>query len=161
MKKGQINQIFIYIMAVIIFAAIMLYGYKAIHNIIVKGDYVEYNNFKKNFENTIENSKSYGEINVKSFLLPPGTSQICIVDLSETDTGRINSSYTSAIVKDAWEVRAYNVFLLPAKYDNLLVEGLQVSDAGNKFLCEETSPAKSKITLRFEGLGNAVRISKG
>jgi len=151
-KKGQINQVFIYIMAVIIFAAIMLYGYKAIKNIMEKGNYVEYTNFKKDFENTVENSKQYGEVNIKSFSLPPGVSEICIVDIKEpVDTT------APMLVQDAWQSKTYNVVLLPIKYDNLFVEGIKIDTPG--FLCNHTSAVRSKITLRFEGSGNAVRIS--
>ena len=52
-KKAQISQVFIYILALFIFALIIYYGYYGISSIIKQGEEVAYVKFKTQLENEV------------------------------------------------------------------------------------------------------------
>jgi len=154
-NKAQISQIFIYIMAIFIFSLIVFYGYKGVRTIIDKGDKTIYLKFKTELESTIENSKSYGDVKIKKFMLPSKTKRICIVDLSN----KPNTKPTDVpeIVWDSWKEKTANIFLLPPVYSPLKIEGIKINYNNNPYLCLEIK--NSRFSIKLKGLGDSVEIT--
>ncbi|MBU4493282.1 MAG: hypothetical protein KKA61_02835, partial [Nanoarchaeota archaeon] len=72
MKKAQIHgQVFIYILTLIITAAILLYGYNAITSISTKAEQVEFVKFKNDLKQDFEKiSTDYGSVEVETYSVP-------------------------------------------------------------------------------------------
>ena len=155
MKKSQVQtQIFIYVMALVIFSLILLYGYNSIKKIREQASSVEYIQFKTDIENTITKlGYEFGSVDIKEFNVPGNYKQVCFVEFSDSltipaDYPIINNSvYTNA---------SDNVFLVKnIAEESFKVKGLVVD--GN-FHCFNIS--KGRIEVRIESLGSAVRVSE-
>lgn len=154
--KSQVNQIFIYIIAIVIFGLILLYGYKEIRNLTTKSKTVSYIQFKTQLENKIESSKSYGDIKIPTFNIPYGVDEVCIINTEQDPNSTFQSNYP--IIADSWPDKNNNLFLLPIIEQN---EPLMLDDIvlESNYLC--IRPFQGKIKLKMEGLGNKVEISEG
>ncbi len=86
-KKAQLQQVFIYIITIIIVGLIFVVGYKAIGGIMEKGCDVEVTNFKSNLKSYITKYNTYGSVQNENMKSPCDYSHICFVD-----TGRIQDS---------------------------------------------------------------------
>ena len=77
-----ISQVFVFIVAAITFAFILIFGYGAISDFLDKGETVEFYQFKSSIENTILQIYSeYGAVRQEDYYLPTNYEQICFVDL--------------------------------------------------------------------------------
>jgi len=155
MKKAQVQtQIFIYVMALIIFSLILLYGYSSIKKIREQASSVEYIQFKTDIENTITKlGYEFGSVEIKEFNVPGNYKQVCFVELTGTpvipaDYPIINNSvYTNA---------SDNVFLVKnIAEESFRVNGLNIAGG---FHCFNIS--KGIIGIRMESLGSAVKVSE-
>ena len=81
MKKGEIfGQIFVYIIAIIIVAFLLVFGYRAISTFKEKADQVAMVQFKNEMQKAIETiSLDYGSVKVKEFMLPEDVKKVCFV----------------------------------------------------------------------------------
>lgn len=82
-KKGMgVGQVFIFIVAAITFALIMIFGAKVVFEFLEKGDTVSFTQFSHDLDGSIKKIYSeYGAIRVERFTLPAKYSQVCFVDL--------------------------------------------------------------------------------
>ena len=88
MRKSQIHaQAFVYILAIIIMAMILAYGYKAVRDIVSKGEFASLVNFKTELKTSISSiSYDYGSVKNEEFNVPTGFKEVCFVDLSKLNT---------------------------------------------------------------------------
>src|SRR3989338_11566318 len=97
-KKGLgIGQVFIFIVAALTFALIMIFGYKSITQFIEKGEQIEFVQFKSDLESSIKRIYSqYGARSTQQFTLPGKYEQICFVDLeaNEETPGQVDQLCT-------------------------------------------------------------------
>ena len=172
MRKAQINsQFLVYILAVIITAMILIYGYKAINDIRENAKTVERITFMSEIRTAVKSiSPDYGTVKSRSFRVPSGYTEVCFVNLEYKE----NEAY--AIIS-----------ILPPKYQ-IMKEMVKAINAGdpvvpkNLYLCpncadqeyvgnitlieneEEVAyicfPVQSgSIRLRLEGAGYMTIIS--
>ncbi len=138
MKKGMtIAQVFIYIMTLVVFASILIFGYRSIAQLKEKADRVECVQFQKQIKSDIEGlAYQYKAERVKEYQLPPQVQKVCFVDSSVAFTGGTNcngkapsavsnandtekictssgSSHYDTLVCDSWCDKTANIFLLP------------------------------------------------
>lgn len=180
------SQIFIYIIAIILFAFILIYGYNAIREFTKKAEDVTYLKFVSSLENTIKQNSGYGDIEIKKFSISSDYEKICFVDLNDKSTFTIKEEDTclckraagcppedfDPVICDGWKDRKQNVFLVPPAPTPITVwnatvdgnddgkEDTGTSCAGTNcfYLCLPI--ANGKLDLRLEGKGNRVVISK-
>ena len=157
--KSQVNQIFLYIMAIVIFGLILVYGGKEVIELINRGKTVSYMQFRIILEREISGSKSYGNVDVVKFVVPDGVEDVCIIDIGES----ADDSIGHKVVYDSWSSRVKsNVFLLPVTEQNepFMLEDIEVIDNNNKrYVC--IKPSQGRINLRLEGTGKKVKVSEG
>jgi len=162
--------IFIFIVTALTFALIMIFGYKAIGDFLVKGEQVEFYQFKTDLESSVK--KIYTEadsVNEVDFRLPLKYEKICFVDL-ETNYPSDNSCTFDVYGCDVWQEafnsgKKYegadeNVFLEPAGPVQIKVYKLIIDDndrVEDGVLCVDI--VKGKFKLRLEGKGDRTRIS--
>ncbi|MBW2963690.1 hypothetical protein KY306_02865 [Candidatus Woesearchaeota archaeon] len=184
-KGVVVGQVFIYIIAVIVFALVLIFGYQAITGFLEKGEKVAYLTFKTDLENAIKNVYSdFGTVAIYSgknvLAVPVDYEEICFVDLDKPVTINITFCNENPIICDSWRT-AYgsgvtkgtsgwqegdqNVFLKPIGLSPIKVYKITVdtdedgeeelSDDG--YLCLPV--IQGKLFMRVEGMGDHTFVS--
>ncbi|MFH1770459.1 MAG: hypothetical protein ABH828_02780 [archaeon] len=157
-KKGQLQQVFIYLMTMIIVGLIVLIGYKAIGGLINKGCDVEISTFQKTLESYITKYSSFGSVHKETLNVPCSYKQICFVDTDIIGTNPFfypdNTIIESSVKSNIEE----NIFLVSDKVTEPF--GFM-----NEIVVEEgvicLNNTNGKFYIRFEGLGRRTAISSG
>ena len=177
-----IGQVFIFIIAMITFGLIMVFGYKAVQSFIGKGETVEYIKFKTDIETTMNKiTTDFGSVSIETFRLPTKYEKICFVNMDygggdfdeAMDLLQIESAaaYDSALdAQEAvskgeigYDVTSENIFLEPRFGDTspIRVSPIRVSSPDGSvqklFECFEVQSGQIIVTL--EGKGDAVEVS--
>ncbi|MBS3118331.1 hypothetical protein J4417_01465 [Candidatus Woesearchaeota archaeon] len=153
-KRAQIiGQVFIYILAIVAFAAILSFGYIAVQKLLTKQCDVKSIKFKTDLESTFTGIfGSYGKVrNNLDFTLPCETKKVCFVDFDydgekmcdpDTATPQV-CNYLSTYFSH--EDAEQNVFLDPPSEIKLKVSPINKS---------------GRIKLLLEGKGTYVQVSE-
>ena len=152
MKAQMVGQIFVYILAVILVAFILIYGYNAVQTFKTRAEQVSYIKFKTDMESTIKSiSSDYGSIKKAEFLVPSGYREVCFIDL---DNPIVPPGHP--IIKDSVESGVKeNIFLVREAAEESFYVG-KIEVAGNS--CIEVKAGKIKVQL--EGKGDHAIISE-
>jgi len=161
MKRGMaVQQVFIYMIAGISFAFILIFGVNMVNDLMEKGEMVEFMQFKTNLENNVKKIYSdYGAARTLDFSLPVKYTEICFVDMDATYDESLCAK--SAIACDAWETAGswdaadQNVFLDPPAAAAIKTYKLRMDDG---YLCLPLE--NGRFTLRLEGRGDAAYLSQ-
>ncbi|MBW2965809.1 hypothetical protein KY342_01755 [Candidatus Woesearchaeota archaeon] len=167
MKKSQISQVFIYIMALFIFALILYYGYYSISSFIKRGEEVVFIKFKTELESEVEVLlPQYGSVSIfnekKPLKVPGDVEEICFVSsnlistaIEDLPPSLLNYRKDRTIKLSVAEGAEENVFILPREERPAIwLPHIEVSD---DFLCIPTKQAR--LDIRLESFGNYVKIS--
>ncbi len=176
LRKAQINQVFVYIMAVVVFAAIFLFGYKAINQFLDEGEKASFIKFKTDLEKTVGRvAPKFDTVVVYNSLnplrVPEKYERLCFVDVDVQPPadclGRLGpvacdiweTAYIQAAsdpdVFAAWEATEANVFLKPAGPLPIKVYKIRVSRSDGI----ECFDVHGQLDMRVEGRGSHVLIS--
>ena len=170
-KKAQImGQVFVYIIAAVTFAMILIFGYNAIQKFLDKGETVEFYTFKSSLESSVKELYSQkGSARVKTFHVPGDYREVCFVNM-EKDNPPDGNVFCSnhGIVCDAWKTAKEtdaptknadaNVFLDPLSPVPLKVYNIDPSGGDTEgVLCFEINGGSFEVKL--EGMGDRVVIS--
>jgi hypothetical protein len=176
-NKAQIqSQVIVYILAVIIMAMVLVFGYKAVAGMKTQAETAQLLTFRSDLTNEIKSiGGDYGTSKVKFFSVPPKYRQVCLVNLEHSDADGANDVYAqiqalkpSAIIKDAVKSMTMtgsnyerkNVFLCPTCVDQLYVGNITLLDkdgADTVFRCFDITQGNLKLTI--VGLGDRAEIS--
>lgn len=181
-KRGMgVGQVFIYIVAALTFALIMIFGYKAISSFISSGEQVEFVQFKNDLESSIKKIYTeYGAVRKVTFTLPGRYSSICFVDMDYNNIEQERQQLCAAngIACDVWEEAANapqhgkkgydvvdeNVFLTPIAPVPIKVHTISLAREDNEgnvkplgFLCLPI--VNGMFSLTVEGKGDHTEIS--
>lgn len=156
MRRAQLySQIFVYILTIILVSFILIYGYTAVQNFRKRAEQVSCIKFKNDLSNSIESILSdFGSVKRKDLELCAGYSLVCFV---ETFQNIDMPSSTDPVIKDSILAGAgKNVFLV----ENIAKESFYAGNISVEpdVLCIEA--ANQKISLKLEGKGNHVLLSK-
>ena len=102
-KRGMgIQQVFIFMVTAIVFAFIIIFGYKMVNDFLDKGEQVEFYQFKTDIENSVKKIYSeYGAVRQEEYTLPVDYEQICFVDLDSSPNEGLKGY--DLIAYDVWE----------------------------------------------------------
>ena len=152
MKKAQIQQVFIYLMAIIVIGAILFIGLRSIIGIGEKACEAQEVTFKQDLERAITKYSGLGSLGHESIRVPCEYEELCFINTS-MDCDSIDND----IIKQECELgTGYNVFVKKGietkslfAIENLIVDGyLCINATGNRY------------NIRLEGLGRRqVKIS--
>ncbi|MBW2981364.1 hypothetical protein KY343_00660 [Candidatus Woesearchaeota archaeon] len=164
-KKAQIAQVFIYILALFIFALIIYYGYYSISSFIKKGEEVTYIKFKTQLESEVEAIlPQFGSVSIfsknKPLKAPGNVEKVCFVSYNNVVNKMIPSEPSDTIdpvtrlsIEQGTEE---NVFLFPRE-ERAPISLLRIR-VTNDFDC---IPVKQgRLDIRLESEGNLVRITE-
>ncbi len=167
-KKGMgVGEVFVYIIAALTFALIMIFGYKAINQFLEKGQQVELVQFKTELESSVKKIYSeYGSVREVRYRLPSGYTQVCFVDLDKRYNPNCNTlPLTDPVACTVWkqaqesagEVKYdnadENVFLTPPAPVKIKVYKINIPGG---ILCIPLT--QSSFSLRLEGEGDKTAL---
>src|SRR3989338_1255730 len=154
-----VGQVFIFIVAALTFALVMIFGYRAVVDFLARGEQIEFLQFKNDLENSIKKIYTeYGALRQETFFLPGKYGQICFVDFDQPYNPGLCSQDPIACSfwkdADSYDATDENVFLQPVapvllKIFRFQVIPRQVDEAG--FLCLPISGGT--FTIMLEGKG--------
>ncbi len=157
--RGQIiGQVFIYILAGLVFVLIIAYGYKAVKYFMERQEQVVLVDFRTDLETAVERVKrDYGTVRKVTFKLPSKFSGVCFLDPITCSTGTPELILPSQKIslpwaQDACAVKSANVFVVPRTLD-LYLPDLQVD---NGSVC---IPNTNGVIVKLEGTGKKAKIS--
>jgi len=160
LKKSQVQQIFIYIVAIILFSLILVYGYNAVRGFRAKTDQVALLQLKNDISSSITKvSTDFGTIIKKELDVPFKYKEICFVDLTKSGSAPVTDICKvdgNPIVCNSWTDKSpYNMFLVSQKdIETYNIGEIRIDDG---FFC--TDLINGKATLRLEGKGDYVLLS--
>lgn len=172
-KAVVMGQVFIYIVAAIVFAVVLIFGYRAISGFLEKGEQVGFVTFKTDLESAIQEVYSdYGKVVVYNernpFSVPGKYERVCFIDLGYDEVGRQNEGICNPNDADYhfiacdywrsgvdWEEADQNVFLEPAGLGPIKVLPVKMDDG---YICLPV--IGGRIEMRLEGKGTYVQISE-
>lgn len=178
MKRAQISgQALIFVLALIVTAAILIFGYKAIQNLGDQQQKIELVKFQDNFRQKIKDTAySYGSSKRVSLVMPKGFTELCLVD---KELPPLNSNLENPIILDVWgdDASQDNAFLLKIgsqRPDSFYAGNLSVDGNGNGkddrdeaidmgfagdagFLCMKSTGSTLSFILEGRGMHTMVR----
>ena len=154
-SKGQVEgQIIVFILAIVIFSLIIVYGYNAITGFRDRADQVLFIEFKTDLTSTVDKiADDYGSERKERFSLLSEITRVCFI-------GKDDVSFAgNEIIQDAVESGSEdNIFLLKNSrlYDSFEVGPLEIDDQ----LTDQCLPVVDGVVkIKFIGLGDAAEIS--
>ncbi|MFH1849442.1 MAG: hypothetical protein ABH879_04620 [archaeon] len=163
MRRSQVQQVFIYILGMIIVSFILLYGYKSVKVFKERSDTTMLIKFRSGTVSMIKQiSSDHGTVRQKILDIPPGFKEICFVDsgfdpgLPPDGFGRDHPIILN-LLNDG--VKA-NIFLV----DEVAKEYIYAGDDDKSYVKTDPSPflclSGEKVRLRIEGKGDHAVISQ-
>ena len=173
-KRGEISQAFTYIMVVIVFSVVFLFGYKAINHFVGEGEKVAFITFKSDIENAVK-SIGYGSVTVYNaehpLRVPSRYTKVCffdydispkpdwVADESMPCPNDISVQACDAFrTYESWESSDANVFLSPEGIVPIKVYRIKLKNNRTSvpYIC---IPAAGRLDIRLAGQGTHVLIS--
>ena len=152
--KGQIKQVFVFMMAIIVVGALVLLGYKAISTISSQSCEADLLKFKANLEKDFTSYERYGTVQHKDLFLPCDYSAICFTDVDAAD---VNSADVSPIIKDSVESGVDTSVFLQGSDGILPLADIDNVQVANPYALCLQGPS---IKLKYEGQGQRVLVSE-
>lgn len=165
--KAQIqNQVFVFMLALLVIALTMLFGFTAIRDLMAKSEEADFIRFKMDLERDISAiTTEAGSSDLLTLKLPSDYKQICFIDdVLISNRGPltnlnpiIDNSISSGVQKNIFLIKnkASAESFYAGKIDILDSDLADSADPG--FLCLE--PSSGRVTFRITGKGNYVEIS--
>lgn len=174
-KRGEISQVFMYITAMIVFAVVFFFGYRAIGDFMQKGKDVAFITFKTDLENAVRRvGPEFGSVvlyNAKNPLrISGGYKRACFVDMDFVYNEQDCLKGLDPITCDAWKTAGSysgtdaNVFLDPPAPNPIKVYSFEADTNGNGesdnkdkgYVCIDVRAGR--LDIRIEGKGNKALI---
>jgi len=159
-KAQMIGQVFIFILAGLVFILIITYGYQAISYFLERQEEVVMVDFQTDLEIAIEGVKrDYGTVRKIDIKLPSEIQGVCFFDpvtCSDATSPRLTTPTQTIPVpwaKEACELKSGTVFTVPRQIE-LDFQDIQVEEG-----YECVPNLDGRVTLRMEGTGRKAKIS--
>lgn len=173
-RKGQMKQVFVYMVAAFVFAIIIFFGYKSITGFMEKGEELAFIDFKTDIEGAIQRiSSDYGSVVVYNqrnpITIPRKYEEICFVDLDANLDPKASPICDSSseefrpIICDSWRddraeqpgwhIGNTNVFLEPIGLYPINVYKMEIKKG---YLCIPI--IDGRIDFKVEGMGDKTRV---
>lgn len=157
MKRAQIiGEVFVYILASVVFVLVLTYGYQAIQGFMQKQEQIYLVDLKTTLETSADRIMlSYGSVEKLDLNLPKQYRQICFTTykpLAQVQPSQ--TTYFSPLLQSAWNTGQENVFLVPKQPTPILVKNIVVTPNG--VCCIEP---QGQFSMRLEGKGNYAEVT--
>jgi len=129
MRKAQIQQVFLYLLAAILIGVIALFGYKSINNIMKHGCEAEKIRFLQQLQEIGENNHQYGIKKVIKITPPCNYEWLCIINNTNTRVAEELEGNPPGTLKTAWENNvAQNIFISKGGETPQQLEAIGISE---------------------------------
>lgn len=164
-KAFQVENIFMFILALMIMAFILFYSYRSINSLMSKKDTADLSLFRADLDKEASSmARSPGNVDYPVFTLPSYVTSVCFTNLDEKPAS-VNACVQTnkdhgfdKFMCDAWLDSDFNVFLLPKKEQfSFKNELIQLND-GVGVLCIAAKGAT--LELKMTGKGKRVLIEQ-
>jgi hypothetical protein len=157
-KRAQTQQVFIYILAILIVGAVLLFGYKSINKIMHQSCDVDQATFKTQLKQTIEQSNNYGDSARKTIKAPCEYDRLCFIN----KTADVNELSKYPSIKQEYAAgTGNNIFLVSSsktmalyEVDSVVVDGspqksgvLCLNSTGGLFYIKLDGIGKGKVSI--------------
>ncbi len=163
MKKAQMQQIFVYVLGVVIMGMLVLFAFKGIKSIMITSEKADLEKFKTDFAVMIDEMSAYGRGRVDTVKTPGGFGKLCLI-------GRENIKTTEE-----------QPVLLPDELTDIVKESIRAGSDNNVYLVSvegstieafKTDPmevlpvtscfdvSNNKIKLRLQGFTKYTRVEE-
>jgi len=176
MKKAQLGQVFIFILAAALAILIIVYGYKAISSFTSRTEDIALVNLKTTLQSEVRTIASdYGSVKKVDISLPGKYDMLCLIDLQYPDNLKQNKCLCRAdcagvyandynpTVCDAWETPGYeyNAFLVSGNsFESIELTDINIIEPATNqnlgYIC--IAPSGNRISLRLEGAGDSTNV---
>lgn len=167
-KKAQMaGQIFMYILAIIVFSMTLLYGYKAINYFNERSSEISYLQLESDIKNEVEKVQgdTKGTIKKKVLTIPGSYDHVCFVESYPTfppassPPGVVATQYTliNNHINAPISATDKNMFLAPPGDMSFYIGDIKVEEEAAQEECVEV--INGKVTLKLESMGNHVWVS--
>lgn len=168
MKQGQINQVFIFLFALFIIAALVILGVRSIGGMIDKKCEADLISFKDDFGRNIKEGNGYRAVETYKETLPCDYDTICMIDATVVQNQEANNIFLMHeyyedlpfIIRDSIEdMIEANVFLQKGDIVEEIgyVPALQLPDPTQP-LC--ITPTSGSFTLILKGQGRTTEVTE-
>jgi len=175
MKKAQIHgQVIVYILAVVIIAMVLFFGYRAVTNFIDQSEDVAFIQFRSELTGAIQSvAQDYNTVRIRDFTVPGGTTEVCFIKRSADASGllAINGADSHPLIYDSWNNPdgnnpddKTNVFIVKDLAEGFIFAGNE--DTGQSYVDVTNdehyvciSAITGKVKVRMEGKGDRAIIS--
>jgi hypothetical protein len=158
-SKSQIHaQIFIYIIAVVLFSLILIYGYNAIQDFRGRSEQISFIKFKTDLISTIDRvSPDYGTLKREDFFIGGDFSSVCFVQSYKREENLGLIDFANPLVEDSVvSGTPDNVFLFTDTLQDSFDAGqLNVTD---RYHCFKV--VSGRVRIQFLGQGDHTYISE-
>lgn len=157
MKKAQVQQVFTYILVILVVGTILLLGLRAILNIMNKSCEVEEASFRKDLDRLLSRYSSYGNMGYEELRVPCDYEEICFINIGECE------NIDNTVIKQECDVgTGNNIFVKQGQLTIPLfaIDNLEVkTEEDEGILCIE--PRSNRYYFKLEGIGRGtVQISR-
>lgn len=169
MKAQATNQIFIYIMSILVIGLLLFFGIKWIGQLINSGSDIDDTKFKIELENRFDSTRTkYGSSYTYTFHAPSGSDVICIVDnirnpisLNTDPICSPSGDFYDLDMCNSWKDNDSAVLASPPLSVEVDVGSVEVkgssTDPNADCLCFKVASFKN-FDLRLTGLGDKVKV---
>ena len=141
--------IMVYLLALVLGALILIYGYDAIKSLTDRGEAVMYLRFEKRLMQEIEEISSLpGTIRVPEFTLPLKFNKICFFHFNKECALSSELAGDEALICDSVNNGVANVFLFPLQEKDLKIEKIALETSP---LCVEIPSGFFKLQIAGKG----------
>ena len=161
MKRGQLEQPFVYIFALVVAALVIFLGYFLINGLLKTGKQVETIRFENDLKNEIKSIYDFSPGTTSNYknIVPSGIKGICFIDVSNVNLEEIKYEDIKDIVsvlKDAGSDKNmfYSVSVQVKQPPPIKIDKLKPK---TNLLCKSTS--RGILELDMENKGSFVEVS--
>ena len=163
-RKGQTNQVFIWIFVLVLASLILLFGFKMVRDTSEFSDDVLVNNFFSNLNSKINKYYylSLGSVGDEKFELPKDVECVCFVNGDVDNVGNCGKEKTKELINNVRAVQKDkekdNVFLILDKSFTKTRDHIDNLGVGTNPSCIEVKNGLLEVTL--ENIGSYVDVKK-
>ena len=144
MNKGQVQQVFIYMMVIVVVGALLIVGYRAIGNIMDKGCEVEHSRFASQLRSDLQRNTRLGFVQEVSLSAPCDYHQICF-GYGDFQDNVINASVSA---------ESENIFLRRGSITEPLMYFENLNNSDNYGVCVNRTAGRFEFVLA--GIGGGI-----
>jgi hypothetical protein len=165
MRKAQAQQVFIYLLTIIIIGLMFFFGIKWMGKLWEQHDKINVVQLKVDMETAFNKIRTnYGSQQMHEFRIPGDITKVCFIDQSQY-LGKSSKGLCSAgspdyepIMCDLWDgIGDENVLFSPAELIESPIYVKDVRIGGDGYICYKVS--NNRIKVRLTGLGDSVKVS--